>query len=602
MKKRHVLFLVLFTGICLAGVAGLGAGGYVIYEYGDPTNGESAKGPLMYVPDVSLGLLPVSGLSIAAESLPEIADFEALLNQRKEQNQFGLVVETSRYSHKISPYIYGVNFSDLEMIGELNLPLRRWGGNATTRYNWKTDVSNRASDWFFQNISNEVDNLADLPKGSSLNRFIGETLALGAQPIITMPLIGWTPRGRDELCSFPVSIYGPQQYENSFGCGNGITTDGQLLIGNDPNIASEKVGSENVVEWLNQLNQEFGSAADSGVRFYSLDNEPMLWHETHRDVHPEYVSYAEISELSVEYATAIKQADPAAKILGPVAWGWTAYLYSAKDIQDGSGVFDNPDRDKYGDQPFVQWYLDQMRSAEEQTGVRLLDYLDLHYYSQIETVSLSNAIDPETQRLRLNATRSLWDPTYRDESWINKSIMLIPRMHQWIAESYPGTGTALTEYNFGALNHITGALVQADALGIFGRERLDLATLWDPPTIDQPGAFAFRMYRNYDGNDSHFGELALPAASLDQNRVSIYASRRESDNAITIVFINKSKVREAVFVDLNGEPLRGNEYAQYRYSAAAPSQIEQLATLMLSDNSINLNLEPESIHLIVINK
>ena len=589
-------------GICLAGVAGLGAGGYVIYEYGDPTNGQSNKGPVLYLPDTSRGLSVVPSMSAAANSLPAPAEFEQLINQQTEQGKFGLVVEVSRYTHEISPYIYGVNFSDAELINELNVPLRRWGGNATTRYNWQTDVSNRASDWFFQNVPNEVDDPSQLPDNSAANRFIRETIGLETQPIMTVPLIGWTPRGRDNLCGFPISVYGQQQFTNPTvpDCGNGVLPTGELITGNDPNLSSDPIGPEFVAEWVNHLEEQHGPAAEGGVQFYALDNEPMLWHETHRDVHPTYVDYAEIKQRSIDYASAIKDADPTAKTLGPVLWGWTAFLYSAKDIEDGSGAFDNPDRDQYGDQPFVQWYLEQMRLYEEQTGTRILDYLDLHYYSQIETVSLTEAIDPETQRLRLNATRSLWDPVYRDESWINKPIMLIPQMHEWIEASYPGTGTALTEYNFGALNHITGALVQADALGIFGRERLDLATLWDPPTINQPGAYAFRMYRNYDGNGGTFGELSLPAGSADQNRVAIYAARRQADGAITIMLINKSKVIEPVSLDFAGEMLQGKAIEQYRYSAVRPVEIEQLENETLANNQVNVALEPESIQLLVI--
>ncbi|MFK7804102.1 MAG: glycoside hydrolase family 44 protein [Anaerolineae bacterium] len=602
MKKTHILLLVLFIFLCTVGVAGLGGATYLVYEFGDPSNGESGNGPVLYIPDVSRDLSAIPNLPVAETSLSPIPDFEALIQQHTDAGKFGLIVDVSRYSHEISPYIYGVNFSNAELLTELNIPLRRWGGNATTRYNWKTDVANRASDWFYLNTPNEVENVADLPNNSSADRFMGETLELGTQPILTVPLIGWTPRGREELCGFPVSAYGQQQYVNPFdsNCGNGISPEGQLLVGNDPNLTSEQIDPEFVVEWINHLTQQFGTAENGGIQFYNLDNEPMLWHETHRDVHPEYLGYADMRQRSIDYAKAVKQGDPSAKTLGPTLWGWTAYLYSARDIQDGSGVFENPDRDEFGDQPFVQWYLEQMKLYEDETGERLLDYFDLHYYSQVDNVSLTEVIDPTTQKLRLNATRSLWDPTYRDESWINKSIMLIPQMHAWIEESYPGTGTAITEYNFGALNHITGALVQADALGIFGRERLDLATLWDPPTLDQPGAFAFKMFRNYDGSYSEFGDLSLPAASLDQSRVSIYASRRQADNAITIMLINKSKVREPVLLELNGEPLQGKSYEQYRYSAVRPLEIESLAPSILEGNILDMTLESESIQLIVI--
>ena len=588
MKKRHLLLLVLFLILCIAGVAGIGGATYIVYEFGDPSNGESGKGPTAYIPDAG-----------GADDSLSASDFERLLQNNSDAGKLGLVVDTSQSLHEINPYIYGVNFSDVDLLTELNVPLRRWGGNATTRYNWKLDTTNRASDWFYLNTPNEVANVADLPNNSNADQFMGETLGLSAQPIVTVPLIGWTTRSRDGLCGFPVSTYGQQQYADS-NCGNGISPDGQLLVGNDPSLTSERIDPDFVLEWVNHLTQQFDTAENGGVQFYSLDNEPMLWHETHRDIHPEYLGYADIREKSISYAKAVKEGDPTAKTLGPALWGWTAYLYSARDIQDGSGVFDNPDRDEFGSQPFVQWYLEQMRLYEEETGERLLDYLDLHYYSQIENVSLTEAIDPTTQKLRMNATRSLWDPTYRDESWINKSIMLIPQMHEWIDESYPGTGTALTEYNFGALHHITGALVQADALGIFGRERLDLATLWDPPTVNQPGAFAFKMYRNYDGENSEFGNLSLPAATLDQNRVSIYAAKRQSDNAITIMLINKSKVRESVTLDINGETLVGQTVEQYRYSADRPLEIEELSLLNLESNSLDLTLEAESIQLFVI--
>ena len=84
----------------------------------------------------------------------------------------------------------------------------------------------------------------------------------------------------------------------------------------------------------------------------------------------------------------------------------------------------------------------------------------------------------------------------RQVQWRNPTD---PRFHEWVDKNYPGTKIAITEYNFGGLEAMNGALAQADALGIFGRERLDLATLWGPPKPDQPGAFAFRMFRNYDG-------------------------------------------------------------------------------------------------------
>src|SRR6185436_10436679 len=48
-----------------------------------------------------------------------------------------LNVDVNANRHSISPYIYGMNFADVALASELGLPVRRWGGNATTRYNWQ---------------------------------------------------------------------------------------------------------------------------------------------------------------------------------------------------------------------------------------------------------------------------------------------------------------------------------------------------------------------------------------------------------------------------------------------------------------------------------
>src|SRR5215468_3500506 len=118
--------------------------------------------------------------------------------------------------------------------------------------------------------------------------------------------------------------------------------------------------------------------------------------------------------------------------------------------------------------------------------------------------------------------------------------MLIPRMRTWVDQNYPGTKLAISEYNWGALDNINGALAQADVLGIFGREGLDLATLWAPPTTTQPGAFAFRMYRNYDGAGHGFGDTSVRATSADEAKLAVYASLRSADGALTLIVLNKT--------------------------------------------------------------
>ena len=65
--------------------------------------------------------------------------------------------------HAINRDIYGMNFAPARLESQLKLPVVRWGGNATTRYNYLLDTANHASDWYFENIPNTVKNPAVLP-------------------------------------------------------------------------------------------------------------------------------------------------------------------------------------------------------------------------------------------------------------------------------------------------------------------------------------------------------------------------------------------------------------------------------------------------------
>jgi hypothetical protein len=240
-----------------------------------------------------------------------------------------------------------------------------------------------------------------------------------------------------------------------------------------------------------------------------------------------------------------------------------------------------------------------MQAYEQQNGVRILDYLDLHYYPQASGVALSGAGNAATQALRLRSTRSLWDPSYTDESWIGEPVYLVPRMRDWVNVNYPGTKLAIGEYNWGALNHINGALAQADVLGIFGREQLDLATLWDPPTPSEPGAYAFRMYLSYDGDGARFGEVSVAASSANQDSVSIYAAERTVDGSLTLMIINKSAQALTSAVTLSGF-VPAADAAVYRYSSANLGAIVQAADQPIAPGGFSATFPASSITLVVV--
>ncbi len=517
-----------------------------------------------------------------------------------------LTINAGNQRHTISDDIYGMNYADEDLASDLQLPVRRWGGNSTTRYNWQIDVYNVGSDWYFENIPAQNSGVTSLPNGSSADRFVEQDRRTATKTIMTIPLIGWTPKRRLENhpydCGFKVSLYGSQQSTDSWDpdCGNGVRSSGSDITGNAATDTSTAITADFATAWVNHLVGRYGKASAGGVAYYNLDNEPMLWNSTHRDVHPQPTTYDEMQTRTFSYAAAIKSADSSAKTLGPVLWGWCAYFYSAKD---GCGV--GTDYTSHGSTPFVPWYLQQMKAYETQHGTRILDYLDLHHYPQASGVALSSAGNSTTQALRLRSIRSLWDPSYMDESWISDTqqggvaVQLIPRMKTWVNQNYPGTKLAITEYNWGALDHINGAIAQADILGIFGREGLDLATLWGPPDSGQPGAFAFRMYRNYDGLRNTFGDISVQAASADQSLLSTYAAERTSDGALTVIVINKTSGALTSAVSLSGVTPSGPARV-FRYSPALTGAIEPLDDQIVSAGGFTATFAANSISLFVI--
>ena len=303
-----------------------------------------------------------------------------------------VIVDVNANRHSIDPRIYGIAYGTTTQLSDLNVPLNRYGGNNTSRYNWQLNADNRGQDWYFESIPE-----ASALPGERGDTFISTTQAGGARPMITIPMLDWVGKlgaNRAKLASFSQAKYGAQAGNDAQwfpDAGNGILkSNGQNVTGNDPNDANVANTSAFQQQWVQAIVNKWGQASLGAPRYYVLDNEHSIWHSTHRDVHPSPTSYDEVRDRTVAWGSAVKAADPSAKTLGPSVWGWTAYFWSALDWSAGGSWWNSPqDRLAHGDVPFLRWYLRQMRAHEQTTGTRILDYLDVHYYPQASGVSLS---------------------------------------------------------------------------------------------------------------------------------------------------------------------------------------------------------------------
>ena len=502
----------------------------------------------------------------------------------------------------VNPEIYGVNFGDDAQHADLRYPVRRSGGNSTSRYNWQSDSHNTASDYFYQNIADGSG--SGLPNDSTANAFVAATRASGGQAIVTMPVIGWVPLGdRVKRWGYSILKYGPQdQNECSIynpvppwcsadagngECANVVNNTGFCvngkIVGNDPADTSTAVTPAWATGWVNHLVARHGLAASGGVRYYSLDNEVMLWNSTHRDVHPTPPTYDEIWQRGRDWGAAIKQADPGAKVLGPVTWGWCDLFTSAADAAVGPSCITGADRTAHGGLPFLEWYIQQVCANPLPGGALRVDYADIHYYPQGGVTGLGGASDdetPPTSAKRLRSLRELYDPNWVAESWVGadgSKPQLIPRVRGWIAARCPAMKLSLTEYKWGADVGASGALAQAEALAIFGREGVDLATRWVAPEPGSLAERAFRLFLDYDGTNTRVVGNALATTSSNADELGAYAVH-DTGTRLFVVLVNRATAPRDITVNLS-QAATGT-WRAFRFDAATP--VGQVATGTLS--------------------
>jgi mannan endo-1,4-beta-mannosidase len=365
-------------------------------------------------------------------------------------------------------------------------------------------------------------------------------------------------------------------------------------------------------EFVSYMVQKLGKASDGGIKFYALDNEPALWPSTHPRVHPEKTTYKEMVERTTATAAAITKIDPSAQVIGGTMFGWSEYM-SLSDAPDAK-----QENAKVAGGTYVDFLLASMRRAEEQHHRRLMHLLDFHWYPEARGAAriTDKDVSPKTIDARLQAPRSLWDPTYVEKSWIAATWGKPIRLFRWLKEridaNYPGTGLAMTEYNYGVGDHISGGLAQADVLGVLGREGVYLAAYWGDGAGNGPLPkyikAAFQIFRNYDGKGGAYADTAVQAttaAAGDLDKASIFAAvDSKHPGTLTVLVINKDQHtafngKIEITPEAKGGPYTKAEVFGFDASAAA---VRPLPAADVANNQISYRLQPLSATLFVCHR
>ncbi len=496
-------------------------------------------------------------------------------------------IRTDMDVHAISPLIYGWNGADA--IADDGQTVVRAGGNRWTAYNWENNASNAGSDYMFQN-DNYLD--SSTAPGDALKSTLDPAKMHGAAALITIPIVDYvsadTSPGGDVRKSG--SDYLTTRFkQNKPAKGSAFTLT--------PSTSDAYVYQDEFVNWVKT---NYGAQQV----IISLDNEPDIWSSTHAEVHPNPVTYAELVMRNSQYAAAVKAVWPTAEVAGFVSYGWAGYETLQNAPDSGLGEF-------------LTYYLDQMKAAEQTAGMRLVDYLDLHWYPETyvsdgymgqSSTRIVDQADPSSQiqAARLQAPRSLWDPNYNENNWIAQSIpgpiTLIPRLKQKIAAHYPGTKLSFSEYTYGGGHDISGGVAEADVLGIFGREGVDMATAWNWADSGGDNVYeiaGLKAFRNFDGKGAAFGDVSIHAGTTDDAASSVYASVDGANpDRVVIVAINKKTTPATAAIKL-AHPTAFTSAAVYTLTSTGPALAAAPAISAAATNAFLYTMPALSVSVIV---
>jgi hypothetical protein len=502
-----------------------------------------------------------------------------------------VVVDANSQGTPISPGIYGVAFNndDSMKIAALN----RWGGDATSSYNWKIDVSNAGTDWNCANYQGRFTSpTPDSSLTASSDQFVHYNITQHADTLMTIPITGWV-----------ASMATPNPGTPNCAGGTAISTCCQTLGTSEEEAVDEGSGvldTSFMGSWVTHLVSTFGSAASGGVRYYQLDNEPDNWQFLRTDVYaalyppgtscePFYTTNTSIGtslnqdfiNRTMAYAKAIKAADSTASVLF-MSTENAQDLVALPNIECG-----NPSGPYSVSNSLTMAILKLAAAQEASTHVRPLDCVDMHY--------------PFTSQ-GLGQTSALWDST---------TTSVVPHVQGWINSTYPGTGICVSEYTVpndggnGSTPDPTTGAQEADLLGMYGRLGYRVASYFTTlvhGSTHLPIYNAMAMYRNYDGNGARFGAFSIGAASPNAG-VNVYAAS-DSPTAPTKVWVMlvniSSTAQSGLSITLESFVPTGSASVYRTIGGGAPTP--DTAVALTNGTITGFSLAANSVALLVMSK
>lgn len=514
----------------------------------------------------------------------------AMFQLKAQTINVNYTINTNLNRKNISPFIYGACNGGYD-----SATFVRQGGNRMTGYNWENNASNAGADYFHQSDNYltwimGINAPQDTIPGIVMTAFHDSALAHHAMSALTLPMAGYV--AKDKLgTSVSLAETAP-------------SARWLQVVNKKPSAFSLSPNqSDNVIyvdECMNYLIHQYGlSSTSTGIKSYLLDNESALWISTHPRIHPLQPGIAEHTSKSVALAKTIKDMDSNAKVFGPESYGFAEYTQyqSALDWSNYSASYPM----------YVSVFLDSMKKASDIYGKRLLDVFSVHWYPDVNVGSIySSDTSLVISKERMQVPRTLWDSTYVSDSWIGQwfsaNLPILPYLKSQVNTYYPGTAMGITEYDYGAEEHISGGLAQVDALGAFGKTGIGYASKWG--TIGTFPRLAYQLFRDDNGVDERFGATGIYAESNNHFNSSIYCSLTDTINQqLHIIVTNKNydSTLHAVFNITSSIQYDSIQMISFNRTSSSLTH-QAIASSALSGNQLTYNLQPLTAYHFILSK
>jgi len=512
-----------------------------------------------------------------------------------------IVVNADSGKQMISPFIYGKNNvlpnaylnddSDDEVTRAIEAGariVRQSGGNNSTKYNWRLKLSSHP-DWynnvFARNWDAAAKNLTDKMPGT--------------QGMWSFQLLGKAASSNNY--NFPSWEYNQSQWWDGVHqnlAGEGVVNpDGgsKALVEGDTDLYLVDWPADSSVAILDHWFGNDGLGYDTTYyQYWNMDNEPEIWSGTHDDVMKEQIPAEEFMQLYFKVAKAARARFPGIKLVGPVPaneWQWYRY---GKDAISYKGK-------KYC---WLEYFILRIAEEEVESGVKLLDVLDIHYYpTNTDTEKLvqyhriffdRSYVYPDANGVK--TVNGGWDNS------INKEY-IFGRCSDWLSEymgAEHGVTFGLTESGINSGDANVQASFYASCMGEFMKNGVEIFTPWSW----KPGMWeTLHLFSRYSE------EFIVDAESEDETYVSAYPTLNAASDSMTIFLINRhTSATKDIQIDvrgfvINNEPIQLYTLSELPSEETFTSHTEnalQTKKIDIPVGHISVQLEPMSVNALVL--